>query len=201
MKKSIFLLVGIFCLCLVGISWAGGAIQNIDLSSLSEEQKAQLVMQAEQMKKSANIDAEKSKKMVEMANEYTQLAENISTVVVTVAGKVGIAADEFLKSTSGKITVGLIFWKMAGKDLSGLIIHVIVGSSLFFIMLPIWIYMFRRMCLIQSIEIQKPESGFRSQKTIVYMDSSNEGVQITRWTMLAVLAVGVLVSVWTIFAY
>lgn len=153
------------------------------------------------MKKSANIDAEKSKKIVEMANEYTQLAENISTVVVTVAGKVGIAADEFLKSTSGKITVGLIFWKMAGKDLSGLIIHVVVGSGLFFIMLPIWIYIFRRMCLIQSVEIQKPESGFSSKKVVEYMDSSNADVQAARCIMLVILVIGTLASVILIFSY
>lgn len=200
MKEIMMLLVGIFCLLFATVSFAE-SIAQINLSGLSEEQRAQLVMQAEQMKKSADVDAEKSKQIVEMANEYTQLAENISAVIVTVAGKVGIAADEFLKSTSGKITVGLIFWKMAGKDLSGMIIHIVVGVGLFFIMMPIWIYMFRRLCLIQSIEIQVPEEGFKRKKEITYMDGRNDSVQIMRFIMLVVLVGLIFACIGIIFNY
>ena len=108
--------------CLV-LSFGVANAQDVDTRGLSEEQKAQLALQAAQMKKqndnpvnslSENLNPEK-------LNQWVDLGKNIGMAVAATAKELGVASDEFLKSNTGKITVALIVWHVMGKDIVGVI--------------------------------------------------------------------------------
>ena len=107
----------------------------INTSGLTDEQKAQLVVQAEAMKKNQTIESLNPEKL----NEWVTLGKNIGLAITATAKELGVAADSFLNSTTGKITVGLIVWHYAGKD----IINLVGGTIAWIILTSIVIWSFR----------------------------------------------------------
>jgi len=161
-----------------------GAI-DIDTRGLTEAQKATLVQQAEQMKEQAGKAAQTSQLSAEKVNEWAELGKNIAITFTTVAKELGVAADQFLNSTTGKITLFLIVWKMAGRDILGLMI----GTSFLLAFVPLWIYFFRRLCLMKSVITEPVEGHRRLKRTVEYLteDHISNKIIATRWVMLVVL--------------
>ena len=174
----------VFCL-VVGLVMNASLVFAIDVdtSGLTEVQKAQLVLKAEELKKLA---VQEAKPIVDLeeADKWVNLGKDIATVVTTTAGELGIAADKFLESTTGKMTMFFVFWKIAGKDVLGFI----VGTGLLTVLLPTWFWSFRRMCVIESVEVKEPEKGFKSLREYRYQDGSKDSVIGMRVVMFVVLA-------------
>lgn len=120
------------------------AYADIDMRGLTEEQKAQLALQAAQMKKqNSPFGVEPEKIKPEDVNEWVDLGKNVALAFTTVAKELGVAADEFLKSNTGKITIVLIAWKIMGKDVLG-----IFGGSVAWVVLAtiiIWSFKYFHM--------------------------------------------------------
>ena len=77
-----------------------------------------------------------------VVSEWVQVGEDIGTAMITVASKLGVSGDELLKSTSGKITIGLIVYKVAYDD----IIKVLSSSCLILFGIPLWLFYVNRFC-------------------------------------------------------
>lgn len=188
MKRSFVIFSMILAMSLFLASLANAL--DVSADGLTKEQKAQIQLQIEQMKK---VSAQSEKPTVQTANEWVDFGKNVALAFTTVAKDLGVAADTFLQSTTGKVTLVLIVWKVAGKDILG----VIVGSSLLAILLALWVYFFRKLCVVKSITISKPETGFRSIKEIQYY--REDEVDGTRFVMLLVLMAVVLTTLMIIF--
>jgi len=182
----------VFGMILVVLLYFGNTLSAAELNTtgLSEEQLAQLALQAAQMKKNIteNVTTEK-------VNEWVDVGKNVGIALAATAGELGVAVDEFLKSTTGKITVVLIIWKVAGKEIMGLF----VGMTLIVVFTPMWFYFFRRMCVVSVSKIEYPEKGFKKIKTFEYHDGNNANMQVLRFVMAVVLFVGVAISLLCIF--
>jgi hypothetical protein len=177
MKEKIFVLAMFFCFLSV-LSFPAYAATVVDTSNLTESQKAELVLQAEKMKQEAAITS------AQKVNEWVDVGKNIGMALTSSAKELGVAADTFLQSTAGKITVVFIFWKVMGRDL----VHFIIGFLFFVVSITSWIYFFRRMCVIKSVNIEYPKEGLL--KRIKHFDYYGEGdVDGTRWAMFVALII------------
>lgn len=122
---------------------AGGAeAQTMAVGDLTGEQKAQLEVEAaklraknaadraakqEQALKSGSL-AETAKSTVEAVagamptpqkvDEWSQVGANIGKGLVAAAKEIGTATVDFSKTDLGKITVGVIVWKVLGRELT-----------------------------------------------------------------------------------
>lgn len=164
---------------------------DVDVGGLTKEQEAQIQLKIEQIKKEGQS---KSEATVETANEWVDFGKNVALAFTTVAKDLGVAADSFLQSTTGKVTLALIVWKVAGKDIIGVIIGVIMMIAF----TTMWVYFFRRLCIVKSVVIKTPETGFKKVKEERYYDG-DEVIEI-RLIMLFVLIIEVITSLIIIFA-
>jgi len=168
---------------------------TVDTTGLTEAQKATLVQQVEQMKTAAAKAEQASQFTPDKVNEWAELGKNIALAFTTVAKELGVAADQFLNSTTGKITLVLIIWKVAGQD----ILSLAIGGLFLLTFVPLWVYFFRRLCLMKSVVVEPVEGRRFPRRTIEYFGKDVDiDIIATRWVMLAVLilivAVGLIVA-------
>lgn len=189
--RTLSKVLGIPAICLVFMlsAPAFGQINRVDLSGLTEAQKADLVKQAEHMKKEVA-----QKASTETVNEWVSVGTNLALAITTVARDLGIAADRFTESTTGKITVAAILWIMLGKD----IIQLVIGLLLFCVGLPLWVYFFRKLCIVKNRIITPIQGQWRSRKEITYYEQGE--VDETRWVMLILLVISIIGIILVIFA-
>ena len=156
---------------------------------LSASEKAQVLAQVEDMRRGP-VDVEKY-------SQYLELGRAAGVAITEAAKGTGIAVNDFVDTKAGMITVALIGWHVAGKDLMTLqkqIFRYFVGFFILFLFFPSWIYFFKRMCVISSIEWT--EDGKR-KKSIIYRDPKDQDASMhgTRVIMGIVLVV-VLLLIW-----
>ncbi len=129
------------------------------VDGLTEEQAAELRLKAAQMKASPE-PADVASRM----SEYAEIGQKYGVALAATAKELGIAADELLDTTVGKVALVLIVWKVMGSELIGLLIGIpwlLIGSA-------VWLYLFRRMCVIKSIELVPVKEMTLRKKTITY---------------------------------
>lgn len=153
--------------------------QDFDTRGLSEEQKAQLALQAAQMKKqnsnptpslSENLNPEK-------LNQWVDLGKNIGLAVAATAKELGVASDEFLKSNTGKITVALIVWHVMGKDIVG-----VVGGTIAWIVLAnIILWSFRYFHMTKKVVTKLEDKQVNVQYVPRYEFKSSEAKAGSVW--------------------
>jgi len=133
-NRSLLLLVSM--LLFPGIIGA----QSVDTRGLTEEQEAQLALQVAQMKREAqeSIFAPSMLDPQEL-NEWVDLGKNIGMAVTATAKELGVASDTFLQSTTGKITVVLIVWKVIGED----VVDVFGGIAVWLVLMSLILWSFK----------------------------------------------------------
>lgn len=114
--------------------------QSIDTSKLSKAQIAELAAKAEAMGETspANVSATVRKE----AEAWGDLGANMGKAMVGAAREVGVASNEFASTSLGKVVVGIVAYKVIGKDILGVIfgsLILVIGYSL-----AIWIFLNRR---------------------------------------------------------
>lgn len=177
------------------------AIANtIDTSELTEKQRAELALKIASMKES---DSESFIDQAKKVNDWASVGQNMGIAVASAAKEIGVAADDLLKTDVGKITVVLVAWKVAGKDMVELteqVMGYIIGIFLLVVSIPIWLYTFRRICISTVEKIEYPEKGFKRIKHFRTFDPDDKGVSKTRLIMGVVLLADVLISLLVMFA-
>lgn len=130
---------------------------KIDTSGLTEEQKAQLILQIEKMKKESSAGTlTENLNNPERVNDYVKLGKNIALAVTTVAKELGVAADQFLASTTGKITLALIAWYVVGDDIIG----IIGGTVAWIVIANIILWSFRFFHMSKKV-VQGPKDNLK----------------------------------------
>lgn len=102
---------------------AASAAVEINTSGLTESQKAQLVQQAEQMKKATPLET------FEKVDKWVDTGERIGKMMGGAAKEVGIAVNDFVKTPVGQMTAFLIIWNYMGS----MLVHVVGGFTILFI--------------------------------------------------------------------
>lgn len=158
--------------------------KDVSVSGLSEEQAAELALQAAKMKNTTPAVTPSK------VDEWVNVGRNIGIAITEVAGQLGVAADNFLESTTGKIVLVLVIWKMAGSS----IIDLVYGVALFTILFSTWIYFFRRMCLIKKMTVEYPKDTWARKKAqYEYYEPNNDYVNGHKvvFVIMLILIVGV----------
>lgn len=107
----------------LSVGAAHAAVTGIDLSGLTETQKAQLVQQAEQMKNATPLET------AEKVDKWVDVGERLGKMMGGAAKEVGIAVNDFVKTPVGMMTAFLIVWNYMGS----MLVHVIGGFTILFI--------------------------------------------------------------------
>ena len=134
MKK----VIAILAMCIATSAFASKQT-SVDVSKLTPEQIAQINSQVSEMTKepvnvSANVRQE--------AEAWGTLGANMGKAMVGAAREVGVASNEFASTSLGKVVVGIVAYKVVGKDILGVIfgsVILIIGYSL-----AIWMFTTRR---------------------------------------------------------
>ena len=137
-------------------TWAKTA--NVD--GLTDEQQAEIQLQIARTKaenRNTNITLPKITKS--QVKEYVVLGESIAKALGACARELGVAVNDFADSKVGILTTVLIIWNLAGESIMGFI----VGISLFVIGTSIWLYLFRKMCIVESVTYH--ENGKKKEVT------------------------------------
>lgn len=106
--------------------------QTLDMSKLTAAQQAELVAKVEQMPTTANTSA----KVREEVSAWAEMGGNLSKAIVAGAKELGVAADDFSKTTPGKIVIAITVYKIIGRD----VIKLVIGSLVFIV--PFFIFLF-----------------------------------------------------------
>lgn len=165
--------------------------EKLEVYGLTEVQAAKLKLQAAKMKDEKEDPAKVSDRMA----EYAEIGQKYGVALAATAKELGIAADEILNTTVGKIALVLIVWKVMGEDLIGLLVGIpwlLVGSA-------VWVYVFRRIAVISSIVKEPVEGRWYRRKTITYHPSNGQ-IDGTRWGMFVASVIVWLPAVLMIFA-
>lgn len=157
-------------------SIAFGQVNSIDLTDLTQKQKALLVIEAEKMKSKSSEDISAN------LSEYAEIGQKYGIALVATAKELGVAADELLDTTVGKVGLILIIWKVAGESLLGLTF----GLLWLTIMLPLWIYYFRRQVpKYANVRYTYHENGKKKSKETIPVHE--DSYMTTKWMMMFLL--------------
>lgn len=140
MNKTIVKLCSIVAVTsALAVGIANAAVVQVDTSGLSTEQVNQLKQQAQSMKSDpANVSA----KVRQEAEAWSELGANMGKAMVGAAREIGVAANEFATTPLGKVVVVMTAYKIAGKDLLGVVFGSII--MVFGYSLALWIFFTRR---------------------------------------------------------
>lgn len=176
MKKILSVLAMAFA-CLATPSFAAtninvSEIETIDVRKLTPEQKAQLMSQTVDMQKQAAVTiAQKpvnvSQTVRTEATAWGELGTNMGKAAVATAKEVGMAANEFVNTPLGKITMGIVIFKVMGAEVmsfitGGFILVFFLGFAAYFILrkdfksakyenVPVLFGLFTRRVIVESV--------------------------------------------------
>ena len=95
---------------------------SLDISNLTPEQKTALMQTAAQMH--GNIST--SEHIRTEAEKWAELGSNLGKATVSAAKEIGVAANEFVATPIGKITMTAIVFKIVGRDIIKLVIGLMI---------------------------------------------------------------------------
>lgn len=190
MKK----VIAILALCFATSAFAGTASGVIDTSKLSKAQIAELAAKAEEMGATTPVNV--SATVRQEAEAWGTLGANMGKAMVGAAREVGVASNEFASTSLGKVVVGIVAYKVVGKDILG----VIFGSMILVIgySLAIWLFTTRRWSDV-SYEYEPVLWGMYKRQRVVKSHTDSDVVTGKIISGLVLLAVTTVVGLNTIF--
>jgi hypothetical protein len=204
MKKMIMGLMMVLMLPMVALAEVTSQDISDNFNKLPEETR--IAIAGDIAKKKAQLDAPTSmaKSMAvsptqvkEWAGVGKVLGSELNALVTELAMPIG----KFLDTGVGKLAVVVVLYKILGAEIASLTF----GFLFFIIMLSLWIYMFRKMCVIQSIVTEPTERTGILGRTLIkktithYTENSNDNANGTRFIMLVTLAALCAVSITIMF--
>jgi len=187
--KQTLLLIGAMFMC--GVSFAGIDKDDLgDFNTLTPTQKAAIVSQIAQAKE-RNGPSTPAISTPKELKEWAEVGSAVGKGLVATAKELGIEVNAFAQTSIGKLAIVLIVWKVMGGD----ILHIFGGIVWFMVALPMWIYFFRKLCIVK--EIKYNEKG-KKASIVHYVEKEAEDARLT---MTIILVFIVIVGLVTIFSY
>lgn len=191
MKK----LLALFALTLsMAFAHAGTDTRLSGYDNLTDAQKAELAVKVSEMAAAQQKPVVPSITTVE---KWAGFGQQIGSALAGTARELGIVANEFIQTPAGQVTMYMIIWKVMGSE----IVHVGAGLLILFTFVPLWIYLFRRMCLIKGFKVQQIEHEGKTKNINVPQYYEPRDVSEERGWMFVILGIILGTSVLTIFTY
>lgn len=139
-----------------------------DISSLTTEQQAEVLKKIEAMQApgSKNISATAR----EETEKWVELGGNMGKAAVGAAKELGVAANDFVATPLGKVTMAVVVYKVVGKDILG----VIAGGGVLVFFLSMAVYMVRRIKYKNVVYDYKPTFFGMYNKRVVVSGTVDE---------------------------
>lgn len=117
MKKITTSLILMFCLSFSPLTFAETKVE-VDLEKLDSSTRNKILN---------HLQEEKilPQRLVSNPNEAKKWADVVSTSIKDICRNLNVEVNEFVKTPVGKLTVGLIIWKVIGSELKGIIFGII----------------------------------------------------------------------------
>jgi len=165
-------------------------------NSLPESERIKIAGQIAQKKEQlAAADLPKAVKEVVVSaktvKEWAGVGKILGQEIGALVKELAMPIKDFLETGVGQLTVAVILYKIVGAEFASLVF----GFVFFVIMLSIWFYLFRRMCIVQSyVEEPTEKTGLLGRvimkKSVKHFDEDSHGnVNGTRFLMLILLVV------------
>ena len=188
MKK----VIAILALCFATGAFAAKQT-SVDVSKLTPEQVAHINSQVSEMTKDpVNVSATVRKE----AEAWGELGANMGKAMVGAAREVGVASNEFANTSLGKVVVGIVAYKVVGKDILGVIfgsLILVIGYSL-----AIWLFTTHRWSDVQY-EYEPVMWGMYKRQRVVKSHTDSDVVTGKVISGLILLAMTTLIGLKTIF--
>lgn len=170
---------------------------NINAESMSFQVPGKLSdTQQAQIQKYANELAANSTKddvTPEKVKEWTSLVNVIGDGFVQTAHKLGVEANEFIKTPVGLTIAFTLVWNYMGNDMLG----IAVGFCWFTTFIPIWVY-FLKKSFIKNEMYETDENNKSFKRKLVEYHDTNEMENIIGMYMFCLLVI-VVIGIFIIF--
>lgn len=199
MKPMIYTILTIMALISFGYMHSASAgtlnsndVQSAGFSDLTDADKALVIKEvadkvAASKLKTAQGGLPTATESVESAQKWVDIASGMGRGIVTLVKELGVTVNEFLKTPAGLMTIGLLAFHVMGKA----IIHVAAGVVMPFVIIPLWIWSYRRICLHAEVTVERT-GLFKYKKTFKAHDSDDGGIAVYRavhWVMFALFGI------------
>ena len=199
MKKLLSMLV-LAVTMLPTFAYADNPSVQSQMGKLSDTKRAELALkiaQAVEEEQAATTPILSKVPAPAQMEKWANVGEQIGKALAGTARELGVVANDFIKTPAGQITMAMIVWKIMGHEIAQLA----VGLLMFFTLVPLWVYMFRRMCIIKSITYNTTTVEGKSVKTkeVQYYNSAKDDIEGTKFFMglflVCIVAASVVVAV------
>lgn len=113
MKYFLMAVSLMFCAAAYAGSATPGSSTYVDVSKITPEQASQIQKQVDELQlKPTNVSANVRKE----TEAWGELGSNMGKALIGAAKEVGVAANDFAGTSLGKITVGIVAYKIIGRD-------------------------------------------------------------------------------------
>ena len=158
--------------------------KEVNMSGLTEEQQAQIMLTAAKMKSATDVTPQ-------VAKEWAEVGQALGVGLVATASELGMSVDKLMTTTTGKIAISVIIYKVVGKDIIG----ILFGLLWLAIMISLWVYFWatrgsRHLDSIITYEKGKRDDGRTKVKS--YSETGPEIKFAYAGILLAIVAVGVI---------
>lgn len=166
---------------------------TVDVSALTAEQISQINKQVSDMKESpTNV----SSAVRQEAEAWGTLGANMGKAMVGAAKEVGVAANEFANTNLGQVVVGIVAYKVIGRDFLGIIFGSIV--LIFGYSLAVWVFSTHRWSNVKY-EYEPILWGMFQRKKVIEYKIESDVATTKVLAGCAILALTTIVGFNTIF--
>lgn len=169
-------------------------ISSIDVSKLTPEQKAQLMTQVTDLQKQSSTNI--SQTIRTEASAWAELGGNMGRAAVAAAKEIGVATNDFVQTPLGRVTMGIVIYKVLGHD----IIKIVMGSSIliFFFSMSLYFALKKKFNVVEYENI--PVLGGLYIRKIVKTSKTDQELTVTHFIAAGICAlVGLIVGLNIIF--
>ena len=161
-------------------------------SGLNEEEVNKLKKFYAEMKLSAPKQEVSSITKAEEISQWINIGEQLGKGLASCAKELGIEVNNFVQTPVGKISAVVIIWKLLGRDL----VHFGFGTFFFIFGSILWIYFYKKMCIIESIKLGDSGKlwGYSSKEIKYHEQGSVDGTRVVMmFVALAITCTSLLV--------
>lgn len=157
MKK---ILVASIAVCALAFASFASAGENCNIDPDWKQSKIDRVL--------AECKSNSPEQVAKDFSAYTEIANGVAEAIGTAAREIGVAANEFIKTDAGKLTVALVVWHVAGDDIKGVIFG--IPMAIF----AVWFFIFMQSRIRQTGEYEEAKGWFGSTKRIAKKESFSD---------------------------
>lgn len=183
--KKILMIAASFLLMSMG--HAAQVDVNDEKYMLNEEQKGQVLAMIDDLnaKRAAQKGPNTSAVVREEAAKWGELGANMGRAAVGAAKEVGMAANEFVSTPLGKVTMGIVIYKVIGKD----IIKFIMGFSILVFFLTTGHYFLRMKRYSGTVEYATVPTFFKLRTKQVVVKGQTDEQWAAAYTAMGIISI------------